>query len=120
MNRRDLIKAAPVALVGCALPVQAETETPVAALFREWKVAKDAENAVYASTDDEAAHLRAWDHRYAIERRLMDAPSMTPLDWAIKICAWCNFGDGVCEDGRENPQLWAEARALVRVGNLIC
>ncbi|WP_374292596.1 hypothetical protein [Paenirhodobacter enshiensis] len=106
--------AAPIAAVGAAAPVMAvEAETPVMRTFRGWQAAKVSEGAVYAATDDETAQDKAWNARYEVELRLMKEPALTPQDWALKICAWCNFGDGTGPDQREAPQLWAEARALV-------
>ena len=114
MNRRDLIKAAPVALVGCAMPVQAETETPVAALFREWTEARATEAATYATTDDEAEHNRAWDAAWDAEKRLLAAPSQNAADVLMKLAAWSRFGTDDSEaSSRHLAPVWAEARALV-------
>ncbi|RWR08502.1 hypothetical protein [Paenirhodobacter populi] len=114
VSRRNLLTAALAAPLAAVPAVAvAETETPVMALFREWTEAKAAENAIVASTDDEAVHDKAWNDRFAVELRLMKEPAQNALDWALKICAWSNFGDGVCQDRFENPALWIEARALV-------
>ena len=88
-------------------------ETPVAALFREWKAAKIAEEAAFAASDDDAAGQQEWAARVALEKRLMEAPATSAADWAMKIAAWCNFGESSCQDSKQNPQLWAEASALV-------
>lgn len=90
-------------------------ETPVAALFREWQAAKEVEEAAYEACpdDDDKACDAAWNARYAVEKRMMEAPCETPRDWLLKSCAWANFGDGNGPDRVDSPQLWAEARALV-------
>lgn len=102
MNRRDLIKAA--------------TETPVAALFREWTAARAAEAATYAATDDEAEHDRAWQAAWDAEKRLLATPSQCPADVLMKLAAWSRFGTDDSEaSSRHLAQVWAEARAMVGV-----
>lgn len=115
MNRRDLIKAAPVALVGCAMPVQAETETPVAALFREWREAKAFEDAAFATSA--TGECEACNSAYAavreIEDRLMALPMQGSHDFFLKVAAWTNFGACDLFGKDHKPEFWAEARALV-------
>ncbi len=112
MKRPEILT---VALVAPALAVPAvavaATETPVMALFREWTAAKVTEESAYnvCCEDDEA-----WQARFAVEKRLILAPCQTSHDWLLKITARSNYGDGSGPDSMESPQLWAEARALVR------
>lgn len=117
MNRREIMAAAlvsPIIAVANVGPVMAvEADTPVMALFREWQAAKADEDAVFAAMDDDAARDKAWDNRYDVEDRMMHEPCKNALDWALKLCAWTNFGEADAPDAKERPQLWAEARALV-------
>ncbi|MTH36650.1 hypothetical protein GL279_18940 [Paracoccus limosus] len=97
-----------VALPGAALGALAPT--PVQRLFHRWEAAKRAENAVYASSDDDARHPTAWQARWAVEERLMQVPSVTPHDVLRKAAAWANYGQGDLE-GADNPHLtlfWTE------------
>lgn len=87
--------------------------TPVAALFTDWKEAKIAEEVAFAGSGDDAEGQQEWATRVAIEKRLMEAPATSATDWAMKITAWCNFGESASQTAPENPQLWAEARAFV-------
>lgn len=121
MNRRNLLAvpfgAALVAAAGAyaagAAAAAVPGETQVMALFREWQAAKADEDAVFAAMDDDAARDKAWDNRYDVEDRMMQEPCKNALDWALKLCAWTNFGEADAPDAKERPQLWAEARALV-------
>lgn len=89
--------------------------TPVAALFREWQAAKIAEEVAFAGSGDDAEGQQEWAARVALEKRLMEAPATSATDWAMKIAAWCNFGESASQTEQESPQLWAEARQLVGV-----
>lgn len=121
VNRRSLMGAALVAPVAMATVAPAgsscvaEGQTPVAALFREWQAAKIAEEAAFAASGDDAEGQQEWAARVALEKRLMEAPATSATDWAMKITAWCNFGESASQTEKENPQLWAEARQLVGV-----
>lgn len=113
-NRRALLKSAPAVAglmaVGAA-PAVAQGETPVAALFREWRAAQALCDA--ASNDEYAA---AHDHRWGIEQKLVAETSQNLRDVMLKLMAWSSYGEGEIEG--ESPwlvQTWAEARALVKV-----
>ena len=113
MNRRAFLAAAPaVALAG---PVAAETETPVAALFREWERHHAAVRAADAARDY-VAEDQAFDDRWAVEQVLIHAPSQCERDVLLKILAWTAYGETELEAERNSSHLstlWAEARALV-------
>lgn len=127
MNRRAFIAAAPTAALTAAfatgdvnaaaaeLLTAGQIETPVLLVFREWVAAKKIETAAYAIPDNDAAQDAAWDACHEIEKRITATPSETINDWALKMAAWSNFGEGDCQDERQAPMLWAEARALIRV-----
>lgn len=130
MNRRALLVSAPIAIAAAmaargtnaavaGMLTAGESDTPVMLAFREWSKAKANEDAVYAATPDNAdgapARDAITDARIEVENDLMATPSQTVNDWALKIAAWSNFGDGVCQDRQENSELWAEADALIRV-----
>ncbi|WP_134724833.1 hypothetical protein [Paracoccus luteus] len=112
MNRRALLKAAPALALAGAVPAGAEDETPVAALFREWKrLNADVWSADKA--DDNDAFERAHDARWVHEQILMHEPSRCERDVLLKIAAWTDTGEADLEVG--NPHLatvWAELRAM--------
>lgn len=112
-NRRGLLKAAPALAFLGALPATASTETPVAALFREWKAAQEAEDAGYiAGLPDEEINQLA-DHRSAIEKRMMATPCSTAADFICKVTAHTAFGVFCLPDENQQPGLWEEARVLI-------
>lgn len=115
INRRTLLTAGAVTLVAPLAPIaaQAATETPVAALFREWQAAREVEEAAYAANEDEAEGHKVWAARVEVENRMLATPSQTHADWMLKVCAYSAFGESGAPDIMELPQLWAEARALV-------
>lgn len=112
-TRRALLKAAPaLALVG-AVPAAASTDTPVMAMFREWKRISAEMHAAYAAKDDDAGD-RACDARWAHEQILIHEPSQCEQDLLLKIIAWTDAGETDLEVG--NPHLstvWSEMRALI-------
>lgn len=117
-SRRHLLTAAPAAgltaMMAGAVPVEAVTETPVAALFREWTAARATEAAIYAATDDEDEHNRAWDAAWDAEKRLLAAPSQCAADVLMKLAAWSRFGTDDSEaSSRHLAPVWAEARVMV-------
>lgn len=110
MNRRAFLAAPAVALAG---PVAAETETPVAALYREFEAASAAEEAAYQRDEpDEAIEVYS-EIRRGIEQRLMAEPCHDARDFVIKIVAYTGFGIFSLPGREEGDALWAEARALV-------
>lgn len=112
MNRRTFIAAAPAAAL--AGPMAAETETPVAALFREWRRLRQVARAHYLAEDDDEFE-RAHDARWAHEQILIHAPSQCERDLLLKILAWTDYGETDLEAERDNSHLstiWAEARAM--------
>lgn len=119
MNRRDLLRTAPVAAIAAALTsgnaaeaaALALGETPVMRLFREWSQLDRDEADAYAS-DDEAAQDAIMDKKLAIESQMRDAPKVSVVDIALTLTAMTDFGSFIA-----NEQTWrvlrAEARALV-------
>ena len=119
-SRRNILRAAPAAglaaMMAGAVPATASaSETPVAALFREWtKRNADLLVAFAASRDDnDEACESAFSARYDVEKRLMALPCQNATDWLMKVTAWTDHGDGCCQDKCENPALWNEAKALI-------
>ena len=108
MNRRSFIAAAPaVALAG---PVAAETETPVAALFKEWR---DLEDVILRGFDaDEPEHEERVDRQMAVVHQITALPALSERDWIMKAIAASDGGD-MAMIPISDPALWAEARALV-------
>lgn len=118
LSRRNLLAAASASMLvpaSAAASSAGTAETPVMKVYREWVAAKEVETAAYAVANNDAAQDAAWDARHAIEKRIMTVPSETLNDWALKMAAWSNFGEGDCQDERQAPMLWAEARALIVV-----
>lgn len=131
MNRRHILKGLPAAIAVSASPAAAlvagnvneavalcfadPAETPVAALFREWQAAFEAEKVAFSESDTgECAMCQAaTERRMAVEKRLMTAPCSGTGDWALKVMAWTCFGDFSISDSHEGHDLWAEARAFV-------
>lgn len=120
MNRRHILKGLPAAIAVSASPAAAlgmgdPAETPVAALFREWQVAFEAEKVAFSDSDTgECAMCQAaTEQRMAVEKRLMAAPCNEAGDWALKVMAWTCFGDFSISDSHDGHDLWDEARALV-------
>lgn len=117
MNRRDVLTAGAVTLVTPLVPVaaQAATETPVAALYREWQAAFDHEKAVYAASDDfceDPLCTEASARLLEIEDKMLAAPSRDAQDWLLKLWAVSEGGDLAMTRACDQT-LWAEARALV-------
>lgn len=80
-------------------------------LFREWEVMLRIENN---SLDlDEEAFDTLVSKRSDHEAVMMQEPCQTATDWIIKVTVWTDYGGFNIQDRAENPQLWAEARALV-------
>ncbi|WP_134724832.1 hypothetical protein [Paracoccus luteus] len=112
-SRRGLLKATPALAFLGALPAGASTGTPVAALFREWRAAQEAEDAGYTAglPDEELDQLA--DYRSAIEKRMMATPCETAADFICKVTAHTAFGVFCLPDENQQPGLWKEARALI-------
>ena len=83
------------------------TETPVMALFNEWKRLFDY-SQIKALTDDE--HNAAVDAFCAVELQMETTPSITPQDFIAKVIAGSSYGDfGLTS----NKAFWAEAKRFV-------
>ncbi len=122
INRRTLLTAAPIAALSSALlagdvnaavaQVLAESDTPVMRLFREWE--RLIETALRdGCTDDGNADDAYWDPVFDIEGRIMVTPSQDARDWIAKALAKSNSGRVELDSSKYNPELWAEARAMV-------
>ena len=97
MNPRSFIAAAPSA---------AAQETPVAALFREWEVAKVSYNGA-----DEANDAEEYAHLCAVEDEILAATPATVEEYALKLIVLNDFAPITgCPWG---DAMMAEARALI-------
>lgn len=113
MNRRQLLRTAPVAAIAAALTsgntaeaaALALGETPVMRLFREWEVARAAYNA--GEGDDETG----WIPMKELEDQILVAPPQTVSDYAAKVVVLNDFAS--LDDGYWGQTMLAEARALV-------
>lgn len=111
MKRRTLL-AAPALLVG-AEQVEAATESPVAALFREWRACQAW--AMDRTTTDEEFDRRCA-VRTEIEMRLYAEPARDARDICLKFLALSLDGDDFMDDAFNHGQkIVREARELVGV-----
>lgn len=115
INRRCLLSLAPAALAVGAAPAMAMqvAETPVMRAYREWEAA-----------DADLQHPK-WDERSnedqdaacALLSAMMDEilaiPALNARDFIMKVMACTCMGENGLPDERQDPQLWAEARALI-------
>lgn len=118
MDRRTFLATAPAVLVAGTVPaIAASADTPVAALFRDWRAARAEETRLHQTLPigpvEDAAIDAAGDRRGLIEDALLAAPSESAHDWLLKLAAWTNFGMFNAPDESQNPQLWAEARRMI-------
>lgn len=120
MKRRALLKSIPAVAVLPALaavPAVAAAETPVMALFREWRVASqacDIAGREQPDTPEGDAIFEALLEKVGdIEAALMKAPCQTAQDFVAKVTAWTGYGVHTLPDEAQDARLWAEARALI-------
>lgn len=120
MNRRQLLRTAPLAALSAslvagnvneavALCFADPAETPVAALFREWEAIMERKKA--GLTDQQIEALL--DRQIEIEDRMMETAAQSRSDWIMKVMAYSTLGESGLPDHKDRPDLWAEARALV-------
>lgn len=113
MNRRDLLKVAPVALLASGNAAEAAAlalgGTPIARLYAEW-VAQRGRWLGMVRADDPGEDAE-FQKLSAIEDAMMGLPSQNAKDMATKLLVGHGFGDQSCLDF-DGP-VWAEARALV-------
>lgn len=113
INRRSFLSLAPAAIAVSALPVMAlPVETPIGAPYREWTaIHAQLRSADHGLSDDEweARHEETW----TICNRIMALPSECPSDVMAKIMVFTCEGDHELPKKDDEPEFWAEARALV-------
>lgn len=115
INRRNLLSAAPAAglagLMAGAVPAvaAADHDTPVAALFRQWEQVRADKNGEMSDDDYDVLLYRQID----IEDRIIRTPAKNSADWIMKVMAYSCLGESAITDRDDNPDLWAEARALI-------
>lgn len=112
MKRRDLMWAAPAALLAGAVPAVAEPETPVMKAYREYVAYREWLNG--PATDGFPCDLfdRKVENLNRLVERIADTPSQCPSDTAIKFFAVATDFEAL----HGNPYrgiLEAEARALI-------
>lgn len=79
------------------------------ALFREWEQVLASKNDQIS--DDEYGALLG--RQIEIEAAIIKTPAKSKADWIMKIVAYSCLGESAITDRHENPDLWAEARALI-------
>ena len=118
MNRRDLLKAAPAAALVAPLPVTAAvTETPIAALFREWASLYTDLNGDDGNRQDEPAFDAACERLSSIEAAIMHTPSTNADDLMMKVASFTSYGGFEISDCKyaKASIIWDEMRALTGV-----
>ena len=116
MNCRAIVRplcTAPAALSASKMGASTQKpETPVMALFRQWRILMD-----YINTDDEMTDEKMGP-LYELQRSLtvtmMREPSTDAQDHLAKIIASTTWGEHDLEDDG-TAEFWAEARALMGV-----
>lgn len=118
MNRRALLKAAPVAVVAGALPIAAQAtpnsgQTPVMTMFHEWQAFHDWMNsdATYGLPEEELDALV--DRKTSMEDAILDTPAQSCDDLLAKVAAYTCFGEHELPVAISAPIFWAEVRALI-------
>lgn len=114
MNRRKLMKLAPVALAAGAVPALAmsgeATESPIAAMHREiTRLQALACHKAVSDADQDAACERMMELADAIQA----IPARNTDDMLRKIMGTTVNGDHEIGDGPNSQAIWAEARSLV-------
>lgn len=120
ITRRALMVAAPaVALAGPAaaqgpmLNIGRPDETPVAALFREWRDYYAWLNGPATRGIDNEDFDKLSDRLIDMEDRIIRTPAKGAQDVLMQVIAYTGYGDGGLPDLAAAPDFWAEARALV-------
>nr|WP_111300354.1 hypothetical protein [Paracoccus saliphilus] len=125
MNRRQILTATlPAAMAAAyvagaqaagATPAPAEEVTPIMALFREWQGLRIEEEAIYAAspTGEDEATKAISERTHQLECRVMAERCHDARDFVAKMMVWTVFGLNTLPDEEADPELWAEARALV-------
>lgn len=111
MNRRAFLSAAPAAAL--AGPAAAETETPVAALFREWRDYSDWLNGPATRGMDDNDFTALCCRLYDMGDQIGRTPATDAKDVLLKLVALSGYGEMGVPGIFDAPVLWAEARALV-------
>ncbi|MFC0339789.1 hypothetical protein [Paracoccus niistensis] len=120
MNRRDLLRAGPaLALVGAVptaafeLPQEAaQGDTPVMALFREWRRQHQLMESLSGLSDDEYDEMS--DVRAEIEARLFAEPAQDFQDVCAKLLALSLDGADFMDDAHNSgKKICEEAKALL-------
>ena len=120
MKRRDLLTAAPVALIGYTAPASAScarslNETPVARAYRKWAAFRAHINGPATKGMKNTEFDLLVDDLDDMGLALLAIPSQTPQDFIMKGIASTDWGQGAMPHEGEMPELWSEARALVGV-----
>ncbi|WP_155045741.1 hypothetical protein [Paracoccus shanxieyensis] len=112
--------AGPVASLLPVVPALTNTETPVMALFREWKVAFDRVEDLVTDGWPQARINAEVDGINRILDRMIGAPSRDGRDVCAKLTAFTC--DGECfldDDGRLSRLILADARSVSNSGCVI-
>lgn len=108
MKRRDMLTAAPA--LAFAGHLQAEAETPVMQLFRQWaEILPEVQAAAQADAPGADALL---ERQTDLEDAMLRAPAVDARDFATKVLAYCHEGGATLPN---LPELWAEGRRVLGV-----
>lgn len=114
LSRRSLLAAAPaLALVG-AVPAEATpADTPVMALFREWRAQHQLMESLSETISDDD-YVEMGSVRGEIEDRLFAEPAQDCRDVCLKLLALSLDGVDFMDDGHQTGlKIVKEARALI-------
>lgn len=114
MNRRQVMIAASMASLIPVGPALADAETPVMALFREWKVAFDRVDGLVTDGWSQARIDAEVDGVNLILERMVATPSRDGRDVCAKLTAFTYDGQYFADDdGFLSDTILQEARMIV-------
>lgn len=118
VSRRNLLSAAPAfglaGLMAGTVPVAAQAETPIAALYRKWDAQSKLVDAASADRDlPDEEFDRVINLQTDMEDEIAKLPAQDLRDFVMKIFARSSGGTMELPSAEACPQLWAEARALI-------
>ncbi|MDH2327833.1 hypothetical protein QCN27_13260 [Cereibacter sp. SYSU M97828] len=118
MNRRDMIKIAPMAACAAAVSTaafSAPQETPVAIAYREWAAFAAAVHGAPREMPDKLFDAMC-DKRHDMERAMFAIPAVTINDTMLKLLAYTDHANDFTSDGDNTPEkILREGMALMGV-----
>lgn len=121
MNRRELMTALPFAALAGTVPAQGvtmevipSTETPVMAMFREWRAHSAWLNGPAAAECSDSQFEAQCTENVNMIERMVGAPCRDAGDLCLKLLALSDFGEFIQFPGiATRDQLAVDVRALI-------